>query len=116
MTIEGPNAVTEDPNPIDTAEPDEAEAVAADDAAAPEADPDLTPSDAEYLQMGQHVPVNLPSFKILTEHEVTYANTYTDFKGESRIWGKAKKFYEWMVQLNYEVEVCRSFDRVGRGR
>jgi glycosyltransferase involved in cell wall biosynthesis len=67
---------------------------------------------AEYLQMGQHVPGPLPLFKILTEHEVTYANTYMDFKGESRFWGRAKKFYDWMVQLNYEVEICRNFDRV----
>ena len=67
---------------------------------------------AEYFQMGQHVPRNLPLFKILTEHEVNYANAYTDFKGESRYWGKVKRFYDWMVQLNYEVEVCRNFDRV----
>jgi len=67
---------------------------------------------AEFLQMGQHVPRHLPIFKILTEHEVHYANLHADFRAETRPFGKVKKFYDWMVQLNYEVKVCQGFDRI----
>lgn len=67
---------------------------------------------AEFLQMGQHVPRHLPIFKILTEHEVHYANSYADFEAEAQLFAKVKKFYDWMVQLNYEIKVCQGFDRV----
>ena len=67
---------------------------------------------AEFLQMGQHVPRDLPIFKILTEHEVHYANFYADFKAETHPFGKIKKFYDWIVQLNYEAKVCQGFDRI----
>jgi glycosyltransferase involved in cell wall biosynthesis len=67
---------------------------------------------AEFLQMGQHVPRYLPIFKILTEHEVQYANFHASLKAEIQLFGKIKKFYDWLVQLNYEVKVCQGFDRV----
>jgi glycosyltransferase involved in cell wall biosynthesis len=67
---------------------------------------------AEFLQMGQHVPRHLPLLKILTEHEVQFANFFASYKAERHLTWKAKKFYDWMVQLNYEVKTCRDFDRV----
>ena len=62
--------------------------------------------------MGQHVPASLSLLKILTEHEIQFANSYAAFKAETRPLWKVKKFYDWMVQLNYEVDICRRFDRV----
>lgn len=67
---------------------------------------------AEFLQMGQHVPMQCRSLKILTEHEIQFANCYANFKTEDHPFLKAKKFYDWMVQLNYEVRMCHKFDRV----
>jgi len=67
---------------------------------------------AEFIQMGQHVSRSLPLLKILTEHEIQFANFYEDFNAEARPLWKAKKSYDWMVQLNYEVGICRRFNRV----
>ena len=67
---------------------------------------------AEFIQMGQHVPASLSLLKVLTEHEIQFANSYAAFKAETRPLWKVKKFYDWMVQLNYEVDICRRFDRV----
>jgi glycosyltransferase involved in cell wall biosynthesis len=67
---------------------------------------------AEFLQMGQHVPSSLRLLKILTEHEVQFVNCQTAVETETRPLWKLKKFYDWMVQLNYEIEVCRRFDCV----
>jgi polysaccharide biosynthesis protein PslH len=67
---------------------------------------------AEFIQMGQHVPRSLPLLKILTEHEIQFANSRAAFKAETRPLWKAKKSYDWMVQLNYEVDICRRFDWV----
>ncbi|MEW5975184.1 MAG: glycosyltransferase family 4 protein [Acidobacteriota bacterium] len=67
---------------------------------------------AEFVQMAQHVPLSSRYFKVLTEHEVHFANFFEDCVREKRILHKAKKAYDWMVQLNYEARVCRAFDRV----
>jgi len=67
---------------------------------------------AEFLQMGQHVPRALRLLKILTEHEVQFVNCQAAAQAETRPLWKMKKFYDWMVQLNYEIEVCRRFDCV----
>ncbi len=67
---------------------------------------------AEYVQMGQHVPLLPGIFKILTEHEVQFANISAECqnqKGERARW---RLYYDWMVQFNYEVRMCRRFDRV----
>jgi glycosyltransferase involved in cell wall biosynthesis len=67
---------------------------------------------AEFVQMGQHVPGSLPVLKILTEHEIQFLNYRAAFKAETSPLWKAKKFYDWMVQLKYEIEICRRFDWV----
>jgi glycosyltransferase involved in cell wall biosynthesis len=67
---------------------------------------------AEFIQMGQHVPRSRPLLKILTEHEIQFANSHAAFRAETRPLWKAKKSYDWMVQLNYEVGICRRFDWV----
>lgn len=67
---------------------------------------------AEFVQMGQHVPRSLPLLKILTEHEIQFVNSYEVSKAEPRPLWKAKKSYDWLVQLNYEVRMCRRFDWV----
>jgi glycosyltransferase involved in cell wall biosynthesis len=67
---------------------------------------------AEFIQMGQHVPRSLPLLKILTEHEIQFVNSHGALKAETRPLWKAKKSYDWMVQLNYEVKMCRRFDWV----
>lgn len=66
----------------------------------------------EFFQMGQHVPEDRSLFRILTEHEVHFANFRAEAQSEERPLAKARKFYDWLVQLNYEVRVCRRFDRV----
>ena len=67
---------------------------------------------AEFIQMAQHVPVDLQAFRILTEHEIIYENFHADFRHERQILRKARKLYDWLVQLNYEVRACRRFDRI----
>jgi glycosyltransferase involved in cell wall biosynthesis len=67
---------------------------------------------AEFLQMAQHVPKELPLLKVLNEQEITYDNLYLNYKQEAGWWRKAQRLYEWLVQLNYEVRVCRQFDRI----
>jgi len=66
----------------------------------------------EYLQMAQHVPRSASQFKILTLHEIGYANELKILQQESRFWAKAVKLYDWMIQLNYEVRSCRGFDSI----
>ena len=65
---------------------------------------------AEYLQMAQHVPRSATQLKILTQHEIGYANAADILKQENRLWAKIRKIYDWMVQLNYEINYCRYFD------
>jgi glycosyltransferase involved in cell wall biosynthesis len=67
---------------------------------------------AEYSQMGQHVPVVPAVYRILTEHEVAFANARADLSFPAPWYIKLKRWYEWMVQLNYEVQACRRFHRV----
>jgi glycosyltransferase involved in cell wall biosynthesis len=67
---------------------------------------------AEFFQMGQHVPDDRSLLRILTEHEVQFVNFRAEAKREGRPWGKARKRYDWLVQLNYEVRTCRRFDRI----
>jgi glycosyltransferase involved in cell wall biosynthesis len=67
---------------------------------------------AEFFQMAQHIPRSLPALRVLTEHEIVFANCQSDFKGETRFWHKCVKGYDWLVQLNYEAWVCRAFDRI----
>jgi polysaccharide biosynthesis protein PslH len=66
----------------------------------------------EYIQMGQHVPASFRGRKILTEHEIHFANFFSDFQAEKRVFRKLQKAYEWLVQLNYETKVCGRFDRI----
>jgi glycosyltransferase involved in cell wall biosynthesis len=72
----------------------------------------FTAIQAEYLQMGQHVPSNFTGLKVLTEHEIHYANFYSSFKAEKRLRAKIRKAYDWLVQFNYEIRICRGFDRI----
>ena len=67
---------------------------------------------AEFLQMGQHVPTNRPAFRILTEHEIQFANVYETLKRPASLPRKLKIFYDWMTQFNYEIRTCRRFHRV----
>ncbi len=66
----------------------------------------------EYLQMAQHVPPNSRALKILTEHEVMFETFRNTLIHETRFWRKPRGFYDWLVQFNYEVRVCRRFERV----
>ena len=66
----------------------------------------------EYLQMAQHVPRSASQFKILTLHEIGYANELKILKQDRRFWAKAVKLYDWMIQLNYEIRFCRGFDSI----
>src|SRR5262245_1307940 len=67
---------------------------------------------AEYFQMAQHVPRNLPVLRVMTEHEIVFSNYQADFNRETRLWRKCFKCYEWLTQLNYEVRACRNFHRI----
>ncbi len=67
---------------------------------------------AEYLQMAQHVPREAVRRKVLTLHEVQYANAAQAFERAGSPWTGAAKWYDWMVQLNYEVRSCARFDAV----
>ena len=67
---------------------------------------------AEFFQMAQHVPRGLPALRVLTEHEIVFANYQLAFREERRFWRKLIKGYDWLVQLNYEARVCRSFHRI----
>jgi glycosyltransferase involved in cell wall biosynthesis len=67
---------------------------------------------AEFVQMAQHVPTNWPAFRILTEHEIQFANAYEAFKLPASLPRKLRLFYDWMTQFNYEVRMCRRFHRV----
>ena len=67
---------------------------------------------AEYFQMAQHVPEKASQRKILTLHEVEFANVAEALRKADRLWTKVEKFYDWMVQLNYEVRSCGRFDSI----
>ena len=66
----------------------------------------------EFIQMGQHVPRDVPLFRILTEHEVHFANSWNAVRTEPHCAAKIGKFYEWLTQFNYEVRMCRQFQRI----
>jgi glycosyltransferase involved in cell wall biosynthesis len=67
---------------------------------------------AEFLQMAQHVPKEFHLLRVLNEQEITYDNCYVAYRQETGWWRKARRFYDWLVQLNYEVRACRQFDRI----
>ena len=67
---------------------------------------------AEYLQMAQHVPRDAVRRTVLTLHEVQYANAAQAFERAGSPWNGARRWYDWMVQLNYEVRACARFDAV----
>ena len=67
---------------------------------------------AEYLQMGQHVPAYPGVLKILTLHEVEFANLRSELRNQSGRDARWRLYYDWMVQFNYEVRMCLRFDRV----
>jgi glycosyltransferase involved in cell wall biosynthesis len=67
---------------------------------------------AEFFQMAQHVPRDLSALRVLTEHEVVFPNYQAAFRDEPRFWRKCIMGYDWLVQLNYEARVCRTFHRV----
>jgi len=67
---------------------------------------------AEFVQMGQHVPQDIQSLRILTEHEVHFANSWHDLRTESSYAMKIGKLYGGLSQFNYEIRMCRRFDRV----
>lgn len=67
---------------------------------------------AEYLQMAQHVPREAVRRTVLTLHEVQYANAARAFEKAGNPWTRARRWYDWMVQLNYEVRSCSRFDAV----
>jgi len=67
---------------------------------------------AEFFQMAQHVPPDLPVLRVLTEHEIIFSNYRSAFEHETHLWRKCVKCYDWLVQLNYEARVCRNFHRI----
>lgn len=67
---------------------------------------------AEFFQMAQHVPADLPVLRVLTEHEIIFSNYRSAFEHETHLGRKCVKCYEWLVQLNYEARVCRNFHRI----
>ena len=67
---------------------------------------------AEYLQMAQHVPREAARRTVLTLHEVQYANAARALRRAGNPWTRARRWYDWMVQLNYEVRSCARFDAV----
>lgn len=67
---------------------------------------------AEYLQMAQHVPREAAGRTVLTLHEVQYANVARAFENAGNPWTRGCRWYDWMVQLNYEVRSCSRFDAV----
>jgi glycosyltransferase involved in cell wall biosynthesis len=67
---------------------------------------------AEYLQMGQHVPACPGTLKILTEHEVQFASLGAKLHNQRGHGSGWKRYYDWMVQFNYEVRMCRRFNRI----
>ena len=67
---------------------------------------------AEYLQMAQHVPREAARRTVLTLHEVQFANAAQAFDRAPNPWARARGWYDWMVQLNYEVRTCARFDAV----
>lgn len=67
---------------------------------------------AEYLQMAQHVPREAARRNVLTLHEVQYANAARAFENAGNPWTRGRRWYDWMVQLNYEVRSCSRFDAV----
>jgi glycosyltransferase involved in cell wall biosynthesis len=67
---------------------------------------------AEFFQMAQHVPSELPVLRVLTEHEIIFSNYRSSFEAETRFWRKCVKYYDWLVQLNYEARACRNFHRI----
>src|SRR5262245_33235402 len=67
---------------------------------------------AEYFQMAQHVSPDLPVLRVLTEHEIIFSNYRSAFERESQLSRKCVRFYDWLVQLNYEARVCRNFHRI----
>ena len=67
---------------------------------------------AEYLQMAQHVPREASRRTVLTLHEVQYANAARAFEKAGNPWTRGRRWYDWMVQLNYEVRSCSRFDAV----
>jgi len=67
---------------------------------------------AEFFQMAQHVPPDLPVLRVLTEHEIIFSNYRSAFERETHLWRKCVKGYDWLVQLNHEARVCRNFHRI----
>ena len=67
---------------------------------------------AEFFQMAQHLPPDLPVLRVLTEHEIIFSNYRSAFERETQLWRKCVKCYDWLVQLNYEARVCRNFHRI----
>ena len=49
---------------------------------------------------------------VLTLHEVQFANAARAFERAPNPWARARRWYDWMVQLNYEVRTCARFDAV----
>ncbi len=67
---------------------------------------------AEYLQMAQHVPADSQALRVLTEHEVMFETFRNTLAREKSWWRRAYGVYNWLVQLNYEVRICRQFHRI----
>ena len=64
----------------------------------------------EYLQMAQFYRKGIRS--VLTLHEALSGNAWEAFRREADPAKKLREFYRWMATLNYEVSMCREFDRV----
>lgn len=67
---------------------------------------------AEYIQMAQHVSREAARRTVLTLHEVQYANAARAFEKAGNPWTRSRRWYDWMVQLDYEVRSCSRFDAV----
>ena len=57
-------------------------------------------------------PGGRPAHRALTLHEVQYANAARAFEKAGNPWTRVRRWYDWMVQLNYEVRSCSRFDAV----
>src|SRR5207253_3551776 len=64
----------------------------------------------EYLQMAQFHRKGI--LNVLTLHEALSANAWEAFQREPDPIKKLREFYRWMAPLNYDVSMCRKFDRI----
>jgi GT2 family glycosyltransferase/glycosyltransferase involved in cell wall biosynthesis len=66
----------------------------------------------EYTQMAQYVPNTRRSCTLLTEHEVAFATHRRAFASLPFSWKKFRALMGWLLMMDYELKVCRRFDKI----